>query len=47
MTHEKFSPDVLQRLFAAVEEDDIVDRHAALPEHIHTYCTEENIPSLL
>lgn len=36
MTHEKFSPDVLQRLFVAVEEDDIVDRHATLPERVQT-----------
>lgn len=43
MTHEKFSPDVLQRLFVAVEEDDIVDRHATLPERVQTYCTEDNI----
>ena len=43
MTHEKFSPDVLQRLFVAVEEDDIVDRHAALPEHVQLGCTGDNI----
>ncbi|MFS9380589.1 hypothetical protein QNN88_07825 [Citrobacter sp. ANG330] len=43
MKHEKFSPDVLQRLFVAVEEDDIIDRHAALPEHIPPYSTEDTL----
>lgn len=43
MTHEKFSPDVLQRLFVAVEEDDIIDRHVTLPERIQIGYTEENI----
>lgn len=43
MTPEKFSPDVLHRLFVAVEEDDIIDHDAMLPESIHLYCTEENI----
>lgn len=43
MTHEKFSPDVLQRLFVAVEEDDIVDRHAVLPDRVQIDCTDVNI----
>lgn len=43
MTPEKFSSDILQRLFVAVEEDDIIDQNAVLPESIDLYCTEENI----
>lgn len=43
MTHEKFSPDVLQRLFVAVEEDDIVDLNAVLPERVPIDCTDVNI----
>lgn len=43
MTRVTFSPDVLQRLFVAVEENDIVDQHTSLPEIIDPHCTEENI----
>lgn len=40
---KKFAPQTVQLLFKAVEEDDIVDEHASLPQVINLQCYEENI----
>ncbi|WP_369790011.1 hypothetical protein [Rouxiella sp. WC2420] len=40
---KKFSPETLQLLFTAVDEDDIVNQDATLPEVIDFNCTQENI----
>lgn len=45
MTQKKFSHEVLERLFIAVEEDDIVDEHATLPKIINFQCSQEIIRS--
>ncbi len=40
---KKFSPETLQRLFTAVDEDDIVNQDATLPAVIDFACTQEII----
>lgn len=40
---KKFSPETLQLLFTAVDEDDIVNQDATLPSVIDFQCTLENI----
>lgn len=39
----KFSAEAEQRLFTAIDEDDIADEHVSLPDTINLQCTEENI----
>lgn len=45
MTEKRFSPEVIQRLFTAVEEDDRVDAQVSLPPTISLHCTAEIIQS--
>lgn len=40
---KKFPSATLQRLFTAVEEDDIVDEHVSLPQVIDLQCSQQNI----
>ncbi|WP_410014611.1 hypothetical protein [Sodalis sp. C49] len=40
---KKFSPETVELLFTAVEEDDIVNDHASLPQAIDLQCSQENI----
>ncbi len=40
---KKFSPETLQRLFTAIDEDDIVNQDATLPEVVDFQCTQEII----
>lgn len=40
---KKFSPETVRLLFTAVEEDDIVNEHASLPQSIDLQCSQENI----
>ncbi|HEY0211666.1 hypothetical protein [Acerihabitans sp.] len=42
-TWKTFSPETVQLLFTAVEEDDIVNEHASLPQVIDLQCPQENI----
>ena len=39
----RFSAETEQRLFVAIDEDDIADEHVSLPPVIDLHCTEENI----
>ncbi|MBJ3815720.1 hypothetical protein F9C28_12475 [Shimwellia pseudoproteus] len=39
----KFSAETEQRLFDAIDEDDVADEHVGLPAVIDLQCTEENI----
>lgn len=43
MTNKKFSPEVIERLFIAVEEDDVVDEHASLPSIVDLQCSQKVI----
>lgn len=43
MTNKKFSPEVIERLFIAVEEDDVVDEHASLPPIVGLQCSQKVI----
>lgn len=43
MTNKKFSPEVIERLFTAVEEDDVVDEHASLPPIVDLQCSQKVI----
>lgn len=43
MANKKFSPEVIERLFTAVEEDDVVDSHASLPQIVDLQCSQEVI----
>lgn len=43
MTNKKFSPEVIERLFIAVEEDDVVDEHASLPPIVDLQCSQKVI----
>lgn len=43
MSRKHFSPEIIARLFTAVEEDDIADAQVSLPEMIDVTCSEENI----
>lgn len=43
MTNKKFSHEVIERLFIAVEEDDRIEENTALPQIINLQCTQETI----
>lgn len=43
MIEKRFAPEVTQRLFTAVEEDDYVDAQVSLPPVIDLHCTPEII----
>ncbi len=45
MIEKRFAPEVTQRLFTAVEEDDYVDAQVSLPPVIDLHCTSEIIQS--
>lgn len=45
MIEKRFAPEVTQRLFTAVEEDDYVDAQVSLPSVIDLHCTSEIIQS--
>lgn len=45
MIEKRFAPEVTQRLFTAVEEDDYVDAQVSLPPVIDLHCTSEIIHS--
>ena len=43
MTNKKFFHEVIERLFVAVEEDDIIEEKTTLPQIINLQCTQETI----
>lgn len=42
-TWKKFSPETLQLLFTAIDEDDIVDEHTSLPAVVDLHCPQEQL----
>ncbi len=43
MTWKKFSPDVVNRLFQAIDEDDIINNETTLPATVPLDCSAQNI----
>lgn len=43
MNKRKFSNEVIARLFLAVDEDDVIDEHATLPQAVSFQCSQESI----
>ncbi|MEJ5176725.1 hypothetical protein [Erwinia sp. MYb416] len=38
-----FSPETLQLLFSAINEDDLVDENVSLPQRIDVQCTQDSL----